>query len=52
MTIIYDSYHILHLLIAGLPNRGWQRRPLEKPIRLVWTLAAVGRGYLGQVLSG
>ncbi|MEC7124210.1 MAG: hypothetical protein VXX13_14550, partial [Pseudomonadota bacterium] len=52
VTMIHDSYHILHRLIAGLPDRGWRRRRLEKPIRLVWTLAAVGRGYLGRVLSG
>ncbi|MEC9217342.1 MAG: squalene/phytoene synthase family protein [Pseudomonadota bacterium] len=52
VTMIHDSYYILHRLIAGLPDRGWRRRPLEKPIRLAWTLAAVGRGYLGRVLSG
>ena len=52
VAMIHDSYHILHRLIAGLPDRGWRRRPLEKPVRLAWTLTAVGRGYLARVLSG
>lgn len=51
VAMIHDSYHILHRLIAGLPDRGWRRRPLEKPIRLAWTLVAVSGGYLGRVLS-
>lgn len=51
VTMIHDSYHILHRLIAGLPDRGWRRRPLERPIRLAWTLAAVGGGYLGRLLG-
>ena len=24
VTMIHDSYHILHRLIAGLPDRGWR----------------------------